>query len=126
VAKLEPVIGEKFDDFCASHLRKLVEKYPEAGTLIPKLANMRYHPEVRLLPFQPFVDTWAANVLPTKMLLHHSVEVTEGVQLHLPTGSLKTYFTVRSDCGVPAKWPKLYYFELTLGASITDKYTSIL
>jgi hypothetical protein len=53
VTKLEPVILERFDDFCASHLRKLVEGYPEAGTLIPKLARTLYASELRALPFQP-------------------------------------------------------------------------
>src|SRR5277367_6548325 len=37
VTRLEPIIVEKLTDFSSSHLKKLVDEYPNAGDLMSKL-----------------------------------------------------------------------------------------
>jgi hypothetical protein len=81
--------------------------------------------ELRVLPYQPFVDNLSSLLLPEKMLTHSSMEVT-GFEIHFPAVTT-TYCTVsKSERGIPPNWLHVYYFELTLGTGSTDAYVQRL
>jgi hypothetical protein len=131
-AKLEPIIIQRFDEFCLSHLEELVNGFSGSSSAIRKLLNPDPKNRPYSLPYQLFPSS-----NDSKSTFRIPDQIMKLFVAHLPYGSgqnrttmsdwvgdsgleifypsiLKKSFTFWSFSGLPFTWSEFYYFEMTV------------
>jgi hypothetical protein len=132
-AKLEPIIIQRFSEFCLSHLEELVNEDSSFSSAITKLLNPDPKNRPYSLPYQIFPssdDSKSTFRIPDRIMKMFAENLPygsgqtpnsysdwvgdNGLEIFYPR-IFHRFFTLWSVSPLPSTWSEIYYFEMTVG-----------